>query len=30
MAQEGQLWLKVLTPIVAASTEAVIWLGMKL
>jgi ubiquinone biosynthesis monooxygenase Coq7 len=30
MAQEGQLWLKVLTPVVAASTEAVIWLGMKL
>jgi ubiquinone biosynthesis monooxygenase Coq7 len=26
----GRLWTKVLTPVVAASTEAVIWLGMHL
>lgn len=26
----GQFWPQVLTPIVAASTEAVIWLGMRL
>jgi 3-demethoxyubiquinol 3-hydroxylase len=26
----GRLWLKMLTPVVAASTEAVIWLGMNL
>jgi ubiquinone biosynthesis monooxygenase Coq7 len=27
---KGQFWPKVLTPIVAASTESVIWLGMRL
>jgi 3-demethoxyubiquinol 3-hydroxylase len=27
---ESRLWPKVLTPIVAASTESVIWLGMRL
>jgi ubiquinone biosynthesis monooxygenase Coq7 len=30
MAAESRLWLNLLSPIVAASTEAVIWLGMKL
>ena len=30
LAQQGRVWLKLLTPIVAAATEAVIWLGMKL
>jgi ubiquinone biosynthesis monooxygenase Coq7 len=29
-AKAGKLWAKVLTPIVSASTEAVIWLGMRL
>lgn len=28
--QPGGIWSKVLTPIVAASTETVIWLGMRL
>jgi 3-demethoxyubiquinol 3-hydroxylase len=28
--QEGTFWPKVLVPIVSASTEAVIWLGMRL
>ncbi len=27
--QAGKFWSKVLTPIVSASTEAVIWLGMR-
>lgn len=26
----GNRWVRVLEPVVAASTEAVIWLGMKL
>jgi 3-demethoxyubiquinol 3-hydroxylase len=30
LAQEGRAWVKVLTPIVSAATETVIWLGMKL
>ncbi|SRR5579885_2409340 len=30
IAQAGRFWPKVLTPIVSASTEFVIWLGMKL
>ena len=29
-AQAGSFWPKVLTPVVSASTEAVIWLGMRL
>jgi len=29
-AQAGWFWPRVLTPIVSASTEAVIWLGMRL
>jgi ubiquinone biosynthesis monooxygenase Coq7 len=29
-AQAGNFWSKVLTPVVSASTEAVIWLGMRL
>jgi 3-demethoxyubiquinol 3-hydroxylase len=29
-AMSGRVWPKVLTPLVAASTEAVIWLGMRL
>jgi ubiquinone biosynthesis monooxygenase Coq7 len=28
--QPGRIWSKILTPIVAASTETVIWLGMRL
>jgi ubiquinone biosynthesis monooxygenase Coq7 len=28
--QAGHLWTKVLSPVVAASTESVIWLGMRL
>lgn len=27
---ESRFWLKLLTPVVAASTESVIWLGMRL
>jgi ubiquinone biosynthesis monooxygenase Coq7 len=30
MIDTDSIWVKVLTPIVAISTEAVIWLGMKL
>ncbi|MGO4552090.1 demethoxyubiquinone hydroxylase family protein [Lysobacter sp. 2RAF19] len=29
-AQVGSVWLKVLGPVVSASTEAVIWMGMRL
>jgi ubiquinone biosynthesis monooxygenase Coq7 len=29
-SQDGSLWPKVLGPVVSASTEAVIWLGMRL
>ena len=28
--QAGRFWPRVLTPVVSASTEAVIWLGMRL
>jgi 3-demethoxyubiquinol 3-hydroxylase len=30
LAEQHRIWHKVLTPIVSAATEAVIWLGMKL
>jgi 3-demethoxyubiquinol 3-hydroxylase len=30
MIRAGSIWVKVLTPVVAVSTEAVIWLGMQL
>lgn len=29
-AAEGGLWVKLLTPVVSAATESVIWLGMRL
>jgi len=28
--QTGHVWSKLLSPVVAASTESVIWLGMRL